>query len=237
MILGIETSTALCGAALVQDGVMTAEEMVRSRAVHSERLMPMIQRLLEGAGMELGDLEAIAISAGPGSYTGLRIGMATAKGLCVSSSIPLVLVSTLESIAFGSGRDDGTVCSLMVARQSEVFAAVYDLSSGGRATLLEPQAIELQDLIQRLPKTVCLTGPGVETHGQAIGEVLGDGAIVASGLLNDPRAAAVALLGEALLKDGKTADPIDAEPMYLKVSQVDLPRRSSRRNFPTSEPV
>lgn len=207
-------------------------EMVRSKGVHSERLMLMVERLLSGVDLTFGELDGIAVSSGPGSFTGLRIGMATAKGLCVASGVSLVAVSTLEALAYSAGNPHSPVCVIMSARKQEVYAAVYDGSRGAGGfdesgdfpqALLAPAPIELHELLPQLPPRVHLAGPGVRDHRQTLDEVLGDAASFAPDALNDPTAGAIALLGERHLALGHTVDPADAEPSYLKLSQVARP--------------
>ncbi|MBQ3865555.1 MAG: tRNA (adenosine(37)-N6)-threonylcarbamoyltransferase complex dimerization subunit type 1 TsaB, partial [Clostridia bacterium] len=130
-ILGIDTSAGTCGAALMKDGKTLASFARRDGLVHSETLLPGILLLLDGAGIGVSDLDAVAVSVGPGSFTGLRIGVSTVKGLSYPGDIPCVPVSTLEALAENASSLEGkTVCALMDARRGEFYNAIFTVQGG-----------------------------------------------------------------------------------------------------------
>lgn len=148
MTLAIETATDVCGVALVHNGCVMGEDSVDEKKIHSEKLLPMIDEVLRNASISLGDVDAIAISIGPGSFTGLRIGLSTAKGLARARSKPIVAVPTLDALAYeyfrgGGGHDGGTVCPVLDAKRDEGYFCFYRVSTLGiaRSTPYEIAAV------------------------------------------------------------------------------------------------
>jgi len=132
LILGIETSTRNCSVALFKDGIVIAEkEHISDNYIHAERLTLFIQQVIYLANVSLKNIEAVALSKGPGSYTGLRIGTSTAKGLCYALDIPLIAISTLEAMAFEIAKNEKSAiyCPMIDARRMEVFSALYDVNN------------------------------------------------------------------------------------------------------------
>jgi tRNA threonylcarbamoyladenosine biosynthesis protein TsaB len=224
-VLGIETSTSVCGVAVVDAGRVVADCSPDMGVHHAARLLPTVARVLEETGLEVADLDGIAVSAGPGSFTGLRIGMGTAKGLCVGSGVPLVSVSTLEALALNAAPAGVTpVCATLDARRGEVYAGVYRFESCGRETLVADDAWPVADLIPKLPRPVVFVGTGIESHRGKILRALEGAARFVEGPLNRPRAASVALLGASMLGEGVRDDVREAEPNYLRRSQAERVR-------------
>ena len=138
MILAIETATDVCGVALVHGGRVIGERSVNEKKIHSEKLLPMIDEILRGAMIPLSSVDAIAVSIGPGSFTGLRIGLSAAKGLACARHKPIVAVPTLDALAFeyfrgGGARDGDTVCPVIDAKRDEGFFCFYGVSTSGIA--------------------------------------------------------------------------------------------------------
>ena len=223
-VLGIETSTSVCSVALVDAGRVVADCSLDLGVHHSERLLPMVARLLEETGFELADLHGIAVAAGPGSFTGLRIGMGTAKGLCVGSGVPLLAVSTLEGLALNAVGGGTPVCATLDARRGEVYAGVYRFEGCRRETLIPDGAWPVADLIPALPRPVVFVGTGTEPHRGEIHRALEGAARFAEGPQNRPQAASVALLGASMLADGVQDDVREAEPNYVRRSQAERVR-------------
>lgn len=165
MILGIDASAITAGCALCEGDKIVAEQFLNTRHTHSETLLPMISSMLKSAGVELSDLEKIAVSAGPGSFTGLRIGISTAKGLADAAGKPCVSVSTLEAIANNFLGVDGVICACMDARCKQVYNALFKSENGVITRLCEDRAISLADLsaeLEKLDGNVILAGDGAE---------------------------------------------------------------------------
>jgi len=220
MVLGIETATVVCGAALVHDGAVRAIRELQQPHVHAERLPGLIGSVLQEAGIGPGGLEGVAVSTGPGSFTGLRIGLSTAKGLVFATGTPLVSVSTLEALAMRLVRSgecgEGWILAVLDARRDEVYAQLFRVSDDR----LEP-ADEVRDLTtDRLAgviaqRPVVVTGDGAEKAGSAL-DVAGCMFRLAPAELRTCTAAEVGLLGERMLRSGLRADPVTLEPQYIK---------------------
>lgn len=169
MVLGIDSSAISAGCALVEGDKIVAESFLNTRHTHSETLLQMISGMLKSAGAALSDIERIAVSAGPGSFTGLRIGISTAKGLADAAHKPCVAVSTLEAIAYNFLGVDGIVCACMDARRNQVYNALFKSENGIITRLCEDRAIAAADLSKELEAVdgkVILAGDGAELmHG------------------------------------------------------------------------
>lgn len=169
MILGIDSSAISAGCALVEDDKIIAEQYLNTRHTHSETLLPMISGMLKSAGVELGDVEKIAVSTGPGSFTGLRIGISTAKGLADAVGKKCVAVSTLEMIAYNFVGVDGIICACMDARCKQVYNALFKSENGVITRLCDDRAISADELSTELGKIggkIILAGDGAELmHG------------------------------------------------------------------------
>lgn len=127
LILNIETATKTCSVSLAEDGrILTTKELTEANFSHAEKLHPFITAVLTNANVKVTDLNAIAVSKGPGSYTGLRIGVSAAKGLCFANNIPLISVETLQSMANGITKNEGFIIPMIDARRMEVYSAVFD---------------------------------------------------------------------------------------------------------------
>ncbi len=165
MILGIDSSAISAGCALCEGGKIIAEEFLNTRHTHSETLLPMISSMLKNAGISLSDLDKIAVSAGPGSFTGLRIGISTAKGLCDAVCKPCSAVSTLAAIAYNFVEIDGIICACMDARRNQVYNALFKSENGVITRICDDRAVsaaELSDELSRLDGKVILAGDGAE---------------------------------------------------------------------------
>lgn len=165
MVLGIDSSAISAGCALVEGDKIVAESFLNTRHTHSETLLPMISGMLKSAGAALSDVEKIAVSAGPGSFTGLRIGISTAKGLADAAHKPCAAVSTLEAIAYNFVGVDGIVCACMDARRQQVYNALLKSENGVITRLCEDRAISAEELskeLSALDGKVILAGDGAE---------------------------------------------------------------------------
>lgn len=165
MILGIESSAISAGCALTEGGKIVAESFLNTRHTHSEMLLPMVRDMLKSAGVTLSDVEKIAVTAGPGSFTGLRIGIATVKGLCMGAEKPCVGVSTLETIAYNFTGTDGVICACMDARCKQVYNALFRSENGIITRVCDDRAITLAELSEELSKLdekIILAGDGAE---------------------------------------------------------------------------
>ena len=155
LILGIESSAKAASAALWQDGEMLALSVQRNALTHSRTLLPMAESMLENAGLSIADVDCVAVAQGPGSFTGVRIGVATVKGLCWAAEKPAVGVSTLEAmaqLALGAGEND-VICTAMDARRDQVYGALFVRENGGLRQLCPDRALAAAELAEEIRQT------------------------------------------------------------------------------------
>lgn len=230
-VLGIETATRVAGAAVVKDDRLVSERFVHNRKTHSQHLLPMIQQVLADADITPRELGGIAVSGGPGSFTGLRIGMAAAKSMAQVLRIPIAGVSTLEALALNVAGVEGLICPILDARKQEVYTCFYKSRDGVPVPVSEPRAVslpELQNMLSAVNEQVTLLGDGVPVYGaeilRAAGEKLGmAGKISLAGQINlFSRAAGVAELGSRLIKAGRVGDPLMLQPVYIRRPEAEV---------------
>lgn len=225
-VLGLETSTRVCSVAVSVSGRVVAEQTWDSGLQHAERLLPMAQDMLHQLNLQTRELTGVAVGAGPGSFTGVRIGLATAKGLCLGSGLPLASVPTLAALAYPVWGCGVPVCALLDARRQEVYAGVYEFEGLRPVAVLADQAVVLTDLLPHLPRPVLLVGEGACLHQRMLEDALGDDARFPAGGLIGPGAGAVALIGAEMVRRGNTCDLAATEPTYLRRSQAERVRES-----------
>ena len=221
-VLGIETATWLGSVALVTESEVIAEYTLNIRRTHSERLMGMIAQLLSDTTVALKDLDGIAVSIGPGSFTGLRIGLSTVKGLCFANDLRMAAVPTLRAMASRMCFSPYPVCPLLDAKKREIYGALYDVSEGAARSVLAPCAISLDKLLKQISGTTIFSGDGTTMFRDPIRETLGDRALFAPSHSAHPDAAAVARLGLSALQRGEHAEPFGIEPIYLRRSEAEM---------------
>jgi tRNA threonylcarbamoyladenosine biosynthesis protein TsaB len=221
-VLGIESATPVAAVAVAGDGVILAEHMVFNQRTHSVNLLPMIKSVLEESGVGKHGLTGIAVSEGPGSFTGLRIGMSTAKALAQVLGLAVVGISTLASLAYPLA-GHRLVCPVLNARRDEVYTSIYD-NKGGLTCLAGPMAVHPEKLVEillSLGGPVVFAGDGVSRYGTVFIAGLGKMAGFAPAMSNFPRGAAVAELGLAAFREGRGIDPADLCPEYIRPSQAE----------------
>ena len=219
--LGIETSTQVCSVALSCGDRVVVEYTLELGTHHSERLQPMIERALREADLSIGDLDGVAVAAGPGSFTGLRIGMGTAKGLCRGAHLKLACVPTLAGMAFGAGATGMPVCPMLDARRGDVYAGVYDLVEGMPASRIPDRADAISNWAMDLPRPTMVVGDGAWAYREEIEDAMGREVYFANAALGRPSAGAIALLGRARCERGTGDDVALAAPVYLRRAQAE----------------
>lgn len=227
-ILGLDSSGLVASVAVVQDNELTAEYTVNYKKTHSQTLLPMLDGLRNMIELDLNTLDAIAIASGPGSFTGLRIGSATAKGLGLGLDKPLVEVPTLEALAWNLYGTDRVVCPLMDARRNQVYTAAYEFLPEGEGFGLHriigqsPMDIgEILERLQQMGRSVIFLGDGVPVYCNNIREKTGLRYSLAGPANNRQRAASVAALGAVYFAKGRTVTPEEHHPEYLRKSQAE----------------
>ena len=222
MILGIETATKTGGVALLAEQGVIAEYTLNIEVTHSERLMSTIDRVLSDTGVRLGAIDGFALSAGPGSFTGLRIGASAVKALAFSTGRPVAAVPTLMALAGNLPFASFPVCPLLDARKKEVYAAVFRTGNGSIETIREAAVLSLVDLAEQLPERTLFTGEGSHLFRRELESLLGDRAVFAPFSATVPSAASVALLGRAMIADGRTTAPDGLGPVYLRKPEAEV---------------
>jgi tRNA threonylcarbamoyladenosine biosynthesis protein TsaB len=223
LVLGIDTTTLVCGVSVADAGVVLGEYSLQVKKTHSERLLPLISSLLCDTGLTPADLSGVAVASGPGSFTGVRIGVATARALGQALGIPLVGISTLEVLAAQVRYFPGLLSPLLDARRGQVYNAVF--RAGERPhRLSEDRVVPLAEVLAEFDRSeqVLFLGDGVSVHRDEITGVLGEKAcfLPPEGQFN--RAATVARLGLAELAAGRGTQYIDLTPRYIRRSEAEI---------------
>lgn len=223
-VLGIETATMMGGVALVSDaGELLGEITLRNHESHSERMLPALEWLLATLGYSLRDCAAVAVSQGPGSFTGLRAGIATAKGLAFSLGVPLFGIPTLTALAANAAPGAGPVCAVLSARRGEVFRAFFRRSPTG-PHILEPDCLmPLQSLADELPDDCLVLGDLPASFGRMLPP--GRVAQFAPSHLGHPRAAVIAALGSVARHASRASELTTLMPHYLRPCDAVAGRR------------
>lgn len=220
-LLALETATRTCGVAVLRDGEIRAEAHIHQSRVHSERLTPLIEETLRHAGGSATDLEAVAVSMGPGSYTGLRIGVGTAKGWALATNAALVGVPTLEAFAAQVqpiAAPGDIACVLLDARRKEVYAGAYQVSTSGMEIHAPPKALPLSALLEWIGKVdgrLWLLGDGGEKARESLAPVEAPQTLIPAEAL-PPSAVWVARRGQQRLAAGGPDEVATFEPFYMK---------------------
>lgn len=238
-ILAIESSSLVASAAIVEDDILVAEYTVNHKVTHSQTLLPMIDEIIRMTQTDKGSLDAIAVSGGPGSYTGLRIGSATAKGLGMALDIPLIHVPTLKAMAYNAYGYRGVVCPIMDARRSQVYTGIYEFEDGVLSTLLEDCAVSIDELFDKLDvlaagqdRRILFIGDGIPAYRDRIGEHFTNEKAYefAPASMNRQRAASVAALGSVYFNEGRIQQAKEHLPEYLRLSQAERELKERQNN-------
>ena len=211
-ILVIDTSGPVCGTAVMDENKVYSEFASQNKNTHSTSLMPMVEAALNAAGTEIGDLDAVAAVTGPGSFTGVRIGVATAKGLAHGAGLACIPVDALEALAVSAGEFDGIVCPIQDARAGQVYGAAF--RQGNRLTGDTPVKLEeYLDTVEALGERFLFIGDGVPVHREAISARLGDRAVFAPAFRGYLRPSAA---GWIALNKGTETDYLGLQATYLR---------------------
>jgi tRNA threonylcarbamoyladenosine biosynthesis protein TsaB len=225
-ILAVDTSTSLGTIALVDGPELRAELALNVSATHNQRLLPGIHRLLTDLGWPLEDLDGLAIGLGPGSFTGLRIGMSLMKGLAFATGKPLAGVPTLDALAANVAFAPWTVCPVMDARKGEVYTALYRGGEGYGLERLTPyQVMRPERLAEFTTGKTVLVGDGLLRYGNVLAAGLGDRLVRAPAHLNGIRGASIAWLAMERLRHGFAEEISTCTPLYIRPSEAELARK------------
>ena len=223
-ILAVDSSASVASAAIAEGDKLICEFTLNHKKNHSEKLMPMIDELFQSAQLMPGDIDLFAVANGPGSFTGLRIGVATVKGLAHALQKPTVGISTLLAMAYNLPFCEYMLSPIMDARRAQVYNGVYQWQKGTVKEIIQPRAVSIAECIGELRKNgepVVFLGDGVPVHKDFIREQLGDQAIFAPQNCNMQRAASVALAAAEIYKTGNYQNYYELAPMYLRKPQAE----------------
>lgn len=224
-VLSIDTSGPVAGCAIMKDGKIVHQVAMNHGLTHSETIMPAVDAALSAVGLACGDIDVFAAVAGPGSFTGVRIGVCAAKGLAHGAGKPCCAVQALEALAMNFYGFDGLCCPILDARRGQVYCAAFDMRNGLPVRALEDAAQPLSDFLARLPENrrLAFVGDGVPVHGEAVRAALGERALIAPANLRDLRADAAAILAAARPETWVEAKALT--PIYLRAPQAERERK------------
>lgn len=226
-VLGIDSSGLVATVALVADGILIAEYTIHNKKTHSQTLLPMIADMLEMAAIDSGDLDCVAVSAGPGSFTGLRIGASTAKGLAWTLGIPIVPVSSLMGLAANITEPGAVVCPIMDARRNQAYYGIYRMTGRIPEVVCEPDVAEIQkviDTVNEIGDPIIFLGDGVPVFEKQIHTQAGVAVRFAGAADRYQRGARIAALGSLLYEEKKYVQAGEFAPVYLRKSQAERER-------------
>lgn len=243
-ILALDSSGLVASVAVVEGDAfgssLLAEYTVNYKKTHSQTLLPMLDEIVKMVELDLNTIDAIAVAAGPGSFTGLRIGSATAKGLGLALDKPLIGIPTVEALAYNLYGTDKIICPLMDARRSQVYTGIYEFRGDNLIALEQQMAVSVQEIAEKLCKLnrdVIFLGDGVPVYQTKLTEILmaelhagGHRHWFAPAHLNKQRAGAVGTLALQYLKEGKVQTAAEHQPDYLRLSQAERERAEKENN-------
>ena len=216
-ILGVDTSTPIGSVGLIDGERFVAEHTLSIVKAHSSRLMPAIDQILKWGDLTVHDLDACAIGIGPGSFTGIRIGVGTIKSLCYALKKPIIGISTLEAIAYNLRYTDKLICPILDARKDEVYGAVF---RGGEILLRKSDdlCVPIEALLSQIDDDVIFVGDGLRRYGPVVQEQFGNDVPLADPIFNVPRGASIARIGYDRLLNGQSGDYFSLTPNYVRDS-------------------
>ena len=226
-ILAVDSSGLVASVAIVEDDTLVAEYTINYKKTHSQTLLPMLDEIVKMTETDLQSVDAIAVAKGPGSFTGLRIGAATVKGLARTLDKPVIGIPTVEGLAMNLYGADALICPLMDARRNQVYTGIYQFCDGELTVLEDQMAVGIDQIIQMLNErnqSVIFLGDGVSVYREIIEEKMMVPFSFAPAHQNNQRAGAVGVRAMSYYKQGKTESADDFVPEYLRLSQAERER-------------
>ena len=220
-LICLDTCTCALSVAAMQDGALVSAMWHRAQVNHSVLLMPMLSQMLETLGWDAKDVDFWAAVSGPGSFTGVRIGVSSVRALAHGWKKPVVTVNTLEALAMSFPMERALVVPLLDARRDQVYAAAYDMTSGFPKEVMPPCAAALDDVLKRLPEQAAIrfVGDGATAHEETLSAI--PNAVVTPEYLQFPMASAAAPLAQKRALEGEICKYDELEPIYLRDSQAE----------------
>lgn len=230
-ILAIDSSGLVASVAVLEDDELIAEYTVNYKKTHSETLLPMLDEIKQMTNLDLSSLDAIAVSKGPGSFTGLRIGSATVKGLAYALNIPVIPVPTVDALSMNLWGTDKLVCPIMDARRNQVYTGLYEFVENKHTVVMEQTAISVEELCTTLNKynrEVILLGDGVPVYKEMIDSMITVPHSYAPAGMNRQRASSLGVMAFDYFAKGITESADEHKPEYLRLSQAERERLASQ---------
>jgi len=222
LILGIETSTKTGSVAVVTENGVIAQYSLNIEVTHSERLMSTVDRVLKDTGLKMADFGGFAVAIGPGSFTGLRIGLSTVKGLAFATGKPVAAVPTLQALAWNLPYAAYPVCPMLDARKNEVYAALYTFDGAAFAQVMPEMTIPIRGLAEKISRKTLFTGEAAHLYRREIEQQFGSEALFAPLSAALPSAATVAEIGLDLIKNGRQTAPDSLTPLYIRRPEAEV---------------
>ena len=233
-ILALDSAGLVASVAVTEDDNLLGEYTINYKKTHSQTLLPMLDEVAKMIELDLKTVDAIAVSAGPGSFTGLRIGSATAKGLALALDKKIVSVPTVDALAYNIWNCTDVICPLMDARRQQTYTGLYTFEDGRMQTLLPQCVVQIEEIINKvndMGKPVVFLGDGVPVFADFIAQHCKVPYQYAPAHCNKQRAASVAALGAILYGEGKAEPAAEHKPDYLRLSQAERERQEKERDF------
>lgn len=223
-VIALETSTNVASVAIVNDDKIESEIFINNKLQHSTVLFPMIENILDSLSFTMDDIDGVVVSKGPGSFTGLRIGVATGKGLVQGSTRKFIGVSTLDSLAYQNAYENTLICPILNALHDNVYTAIYKKSINDVDIIFDYNALHIDELIVRLneyKEKVIFTGDAIDIHKEKIIGELNDKAVFSLPMNNCPRGGTLGLIGVQRILSGNEDNIYSFSPIYIRKSQAE----------------
>lgn len=236
IILAVETSARVASVALSNDGYTLAEFTLNNKMTHSKALMPLIEEMLNSLEFEISEVDVFAVSEGPGSFTGLRIGVSTVKAFAYTLDKPIIMVSTLEALAYNVYPNAKKVCAIMDARNNQVFGGVFKAFKERYVLEGESFAIDIEALLEKLKiqdEEVVFVGDGAILHQEVIKEKMSNLAKFPLGVNILQRASLICYLAKLYYDEGNISDAYSASPFYLRKSSAQQELEKKKGSYDT----
>ena len=232
LILALDSSAAPASVALLEDGKILSEFYINTKQTHSQTLMPMVESVLKLTNKTLDDVTCMAVSAGPGSFTGVRIGVSCVKGLSMTRNIPCAGVSTLRAMAENARQLTGIVCAVMDARCGQVYNALFRAEGGKLTRLCNDRALPIAELLEEcktFAEKIYLVGDGAELCYKTFAAIRAE---LLQPQLRFQRASGVAMAAQEMIENGQTVTPDALMPIYLRLPQAEreLKAKNAQKN-------
>lgn len=226
-IIAMDSSGLVATVAILEEENMLAEYTVNYKKTHSQTLLPMLDEIVKMIGLDLSEIDAIAVAAGPGSFTGLRIGSATAKGLGLALDKPIIPVPTVDGLAYNMWGNSKIVCPLMDARRNQVYTGLYEFKDGKMLVCSEQKAVAIEEIIEEvntIGRPVVFLGDGVPVQKETIEKTVKVPYEFAPAHMARQSAGALGALALEYYKEGRIEEAREHKPDYLRLSQAERER-------------